>query len=217
MSALPRQRRVVPDEFMPLYAEYIEMVAAYRAPLLRFIESYGASGSMADVDSGLGTIVPALRAIQLAKASVAIESTLTVARSLGKALPTDVAVVHAEPSVLPVRSGSLSFVVSCDALRWWTDPVPVLRETIRVVAKGGHVFVHDLCRDAPRGIVEMVAMHLWSRPVPGSRRLVEWFLDSFRRAYTCEEVRRVAAHMQPNLVEVHCLTAMTLTLHITKA
>jgi SAM-dependent methyltransferase len=216
MSTIPRQQRVVADELMPLYAEYIETVGAYRAPLLSFIESCAAHGDMAEVESGLGTIVPALRAIGLAKACCVIESAFTMARPVASALPADVAVLRAEPSTLPLRSDSLSFVVSCDALRWWTDPVRVLREAIRVVAQGGQVFVHDLRRDAPRGIVEMVAMHLWSRPVPGSRRLVEWFLDSCRRAYTCDQVAHIAAQLRPCLVEVHCLTAMTLTLHIIK-
>lgn len=96
-------------------------------------------GSLLEIGCGVGAELeiiaerwPGVRLVGIDRAA----SSLEAARDR---LPDPIGLVRGDASALPFRAGSFDRVVTIWMLEHTADPVPVLREALRVVAPGGFV------------------------------------------------------------------------------
>lgn len=84
---------------------------------------------------------------------------------------------------LPFPSDSFDIVVCKDTLHHFSDPKKAMREMLRVVKKGGMVYVQDLRRDVP--------WYLLKRVVSRNNVMEKLIYYSTRAAYTKEEIGKM--------------------------
>lgn len=80
------------------------------------------------------------------------------ANFLHEGLPGRVALVQGDVHRLPLRNGSLDFVISRSTLHHWADPIAALLEIRRVLSPGGVALIHEIRRDP-----DPAAMQLFNR------------------------------------------------------
>ena len=88
---------------------------------------------------------------------------------------------------LPFPDRTFDLVVSNSLMHHLPDPVPVLDEIARVLARGGALFIRDLRRPSPRLIEAHIREH--GRFYKGT--MLRLFADSVRAAFTESEMRKV--------------------------
>ena len=121
------------------------------------------------------------------------KSFVRIARENAKKAGVAVDVRQGNAAAMPFAEASLDFVVSTAAFKNFSDPVGVLNEVHRVLKAGGQASIFDLRRDATLEDIdaEIRQMHLsaWNS------LLTRWIFrfGLLRRAYTCEELERMAA------------------------
>lgn len=90
---------------------------------------------------------------------------------------------------LPFDDGSFALVISNSIVHHIPEPLPVLREALRVLGPGGLLFVRDLLRPADDATVR----HLVATYAAGcDERQRQLFDDSLRAALSLEEIREIA-------------------------
>lgn len=93
---------------------------------------------------------------------------------------------HLDAKDLPYSSGSFDWVISNSIVHHIPDPLPCVREMIRVLVPGGLLFVRDLLRPAD----QTTLTHLVQTYAAGANaHQQQMFDDSLHAALTLEEVR----------------------------
>ncbi len=93
---------------------------------------------------------------------------------------------HLDAKDLPYSSGSFDWVISNSIVHHIPDPLPCLREMVRVVAPGGLLFVRDLLRPVDLATLQ----HLVQTHAAGANaHQQQMFDDSLHAALTLDEVR----------------------------
>jgi ubiquinone/menaquinone biosynthesis C-methylase UbiE len=94
-----------------------------------------------------------------------------------------------DAKALPYADDQFGLVISNSIVHHIPDPLPVLREAMRVLAPGGLLFVRDLLRPADDATVNhLVATYA----ADCDERQRQLFDDSLRAALSLEEIRRMA-------------------------
>ena len=93
---------------------------------------------------------------------------------------------HLDAKNLPYSTGSFDWVISNSIVHHIPDPLPCLREMVRVVAPGGLLFVRDLLRPVDLATLQ----HLVRTYAAGANaHQQQMFNDSLHAALTLDEVR----------------------------
>ncbi len=93
---------------------------------------------------------------------------------------------HLDAKNLPYSSGSFDWVISNSIVHHIPDPLPCVREMIRVLAPGGLLFVRDLLRPAD---LETLQHFVQTYAAGANAHQQQMFDDSLHAALTLEEVR----------------------------
>jgi ubiquinone/menaquinone biosynthesis C-methylase UbiE len=105
-------------------------------------------------------------------------------RSAG--LSAQVALQLARATALPLRDACATVVVSNSLIHHLPDPAPAFRDIVRIVSRGGFLFIRDLFRpESPAEIDHLVDTYA-AGATPHQRQLLA---DSLRAALTLDEVR----------------------------
>lgn len=150
--------------------------------------------SVLDVGAGCGDIAVklALKRPDLRIVAVDLSDPMLVsARQLVKeaGVQRRVRVRKANSRRLPFRSRSFDLVVSNSLLHHLPDPAPSFDEWVRVLARGGGIFLRDLRRPSPARMAAHIRRH--ARPYRGRMRRL--FADSVRASFKVSEVREMVA------------------------
>jgi ubiquinone/menaquinone biosynthesis C-methylase UbiE len=95
---------------------------------------------------------------------------------------------HLDAKDLPYASGTFDWVISNSIVHHIPDPLPCLREMIRVLAPGGLLFVRDLLRPSDLATLK----HLVQTYAAGANaHQQQMFDDSLHAALTLDEVREL--------------------------
>lgn len=123
------------------------------------VGQYCRSGSILDVGTGPGWILPALRQSQPELQLVGVDispAMVATARNnmqaVGYDREIDLGVAAAE--ALPFADGQFDAVVSTGSLHHWKAPLVALNEVHRVLKTGGYALVYDLVRRLPPDVAE---------------------------------------------------------------
>lgn len=87
---------------------------------------------------------------------------------------------------LPFPEGYVDLIVSHGSLHHWDDPIKVFNEVHRVLKSSGTIFITDLRRDAPKGLIKSRISqinHMLGQP--------EGFINSINAAYTLMEIKNI--------------------------
>jgi ubiquinone/menaquinone biosynthesis C-methylase UbiE len=100
---------------------------------------------------------------------------------------------------LPYAAGAFAAVISNSIVHHIPEPRLVLAEMVRVVRKGGGLFVRDLLRPADElGVRQLVATYAGDANAHQQRM----FADSLRAALTLEEIRGLVSSLNSDPAEV---------------
>ncbi|MCX8037677.1 MAG: methyltransferase domain-containing protein [Candidatus Sumerlaeia bacterium] len=154
-------------------------------------------GRVLDIGCGPGWVVrflaghfPAMRFVGVDASPVMLAVARRGLREDG--LDGRVSFVVADGQCLPFHDATFDAVISGATLHHINDPVALLNEVDRVLTRDGHIIISDLNRALPRVLWPMVVAADWferlCRPA-AVRRLPEGFINSYRAAYTPEEIR----------------------------
>jgi ubiquinone/menaquinone biosynthesis C-methylase UbiE len=204
-----------------LYAQYVREYQEYRLPLIEGIARNVEGGTGVELESGLGMLTTAALQQHSEVCVIGIESNQILFPRMLRAVHElgcdhQYQLIKGDPYHLPFNDNSVAFATSTDAVRNWRDPVQVLREIYRIVRKGGHIYIHDLRRDAPKGILQMVLLQWKSRQLTHGRWFLEHFVYQWKKAYTKKRFEQLAIDAHWPLYEIIEQTAMTQTLHSIK-
>lgn len=94
-----------------------------------------------------------------------------------------------DAKALPYADGQFALVISNSIVHHIPEPLPVLREALRVLAPGGLLFVRDLFRPADDATVNHLVATYAASCDDRQRQL---FDDSLRAALSLEEIRELA-------------------------
>jgi ubiquinone/menaquinone biosynthesis C-methylase UbiE len=165
---------------------------ALRRMVVRELEQYAPSGTLADVGSGPGYLLADLaRAYPDLKLIGIDSSTDMVAVAQRNAqyegLADRLEFRAGDANRLPLDDASVDFVVSSLSLHHWTAPGAVLREIHRVLKPGGQLLIFDTRRD-PRRIFYWATLFARQFIVPGAIREIDEPTGSILASYTPVEV-----------------------------
>lgn len=85
------------------------------------------------------------------------------------------------------KKNSFDLVVCKDTFHHFSKPVKVLKEMLRIVKKGGHIYIIDLKRDCPKKIVLQTIQEVAERNVNHSIQ----YYDSIKAAHTISEMKKL--------------------------
>jgi len=180
------------------YRLYLDEFREYRSNWYQRIAEHYSGGTLLEVDAGLAELGTHLARLNPALGLVALEARPEfldeAAKNEAKSGLGKCRWIQGEPAPLPFGQDSFSGVVSSGALRNWGDPGLVIQEMLRVTVQGGHVFILDLRRDLNEWIAELVIRDWQSRGSPMAQWFLEYFINSWRTAYTKEEVQGILAN-----------------------
>jgi ubiquinone/menaquinone biosynthesis C-methylase UbiE len=115
-------------------------------------------------------------------------------------LAARITLVKEDAKALTFPDATFTAVVSNTILHHIPDPGPAFREMVRVLKKGGVLFLRDLLRPETDGALEaLVEMHGGAPPNPSPEaveahaRQVDLFRASLHASFTAEEVRALVA------------------------
>jgi ubiquinone/menaquinone biosynthesis C-methylase UbiE len=105
----------------------------------------------------------------------------------------EVDVRHGNAAQMPLPDASFDFVVCMAAFKNFTDPVGAMNEMHRVLKRGGQASILDLRKDATREEIDAEVRKMQLSPV--NTYLTRWTFQFMlvKRAYTREELERMAA------------------------
>jgi ubiquinone/menaquinone biosynthesis C-methylase UbiE len=98
----------------------------------------------------------------------------------------------ADAKSLPFKDGSFSVVVSNSVLHHLAEPIVAFREMLRVVRRGGVLFVRDLIRPADEATRQRLVETYAANANPHQRAL---FAASLHAALTLDEVRSMVSQL----------------------
>ncbi len=104
------------------------------------------------------------------------------------AVPGSIELVRADVTKLPFEPTSFDYVVSNSLIHHLADPLPCLREALRVLKPGGCLFMRDLFRPATAEEVEALVEQHAADQSPGQRQLLR---QSLHAALTVPEMREL--------------------------
>jgi ubiquinone/menaquinone biosynthesis C-methylase UbiE len=93
---------------------------------------------------------------------------------------------HLDAKNLPYSSGTFDWVISNSIVHHIPDPLPCLREMVRVLAPGGLLFVRDLLRPADLATLKQLVQIYAAGASPHQQQMLD---DSLHAALTMDEVR----------------------------
>lgn len=160
------------------------------------------------LDLGTGTAqIPVLLCQQCATARVLAVDLSTHMLDLARInveisnLTDRVMLDRVDAKTLPYEDGRFVAVMSNSLIHHISDPLPVLLEMKRVVARGGLIIVRDLMRPRDEEELQSLAQRYAGNESPRARTL---FADSLRAALNLTEVRSLVAQIgfDPDSVRV---------------
>jgi ubiquinone/menaquinone biosynthesis C-methylase UbiE len=143
---------------------------------------------------------PGYLAIELARRGYAVTA-LDISRSFVRITRENavragvvVDIRHGNASQMPFADRAFDFIVCMAAFKNFTDPIGAINEMHRVLKPGGQASVFDLRKDATRDEIdnEVRSLHLSRVNTYLTRWTFQFML--LKRAYTREQLLRMAAH-----------------------
>jgi len=122
-------------------------------------------------------------------------------RSAG--LGARVALQLARATALPFRDASAPVVVSNSLIHHLPDPTPAFRDFVRIVSRGGILFIRDLFRPESTAEIDRLVDTYAAGATAHQRQLLA---DSLRAALTVEEVREAIRGLPFAQVELAATT-----------
>jgi ubiquinone/menaquinone biosynthesis C-methylase UbiE len=166
-----------------------------RAFVADFLAFWPASGVVLDVGTGTAQIP-----IELCRQNLDVhvlgvdlaEHMLAVGRQNvhNAALDRRIELRRLDAKRLPLETGSVQAVISNSIVHHIPEPSAVLAEMVRVVARGGAIFVRDLLRpDSAAAVKHLVQCYAGD----ANAHQQQMFEDSLRAALTLNEIRTLVA------------------------
>jgi ubiquinone/menaquinone biosynthesis C-methylase UbiE len=168
---------------MPQFRELATKIASMTLPNAEVLEIAPGPGFLAIEMARRGLRV---RAVEISKTFVEI------GRRNARAEGVDVRFQQGNAAELPVKDGSVNFVVCRAAFKNFTEPVKALAEMKRVLVPGGIALIIDMRRDVNLDELRQYVHNL------GVNMVNRWFMMLvfrfmlIRRAYPIDEIRRMA-------------------------
>lgn len=143
-------------------------------------------GFAVDLGCGPGGLVRELAVRLPGYLVIGLDISFSMARLAKERTATEnAAFVVADVHHLPLRPGSITLIVSHGALHHWRQIQLALSEAKMALAEDGSIYLSDLKRDTPEGLVAAIASQL-------NERQARAFLNSVKAAYTIDELAQLA-------------------------
>jgi ubiquinone/menaquinone biosynthesis C-methylase UbiE len=169
--------------------------AVNRVFVADFLSVWNGAGPVLDVGTGTAQIPIALcrehadvrvTAIDLASHMLELGTKNVMKAGLAQRITLE----RRDAKQMPYESGSFGAVISNSIIHHIPEPAGVVAEMVRVVKKGGTIFVRDLLRPAEDADVrKLVAMYASD----ANAHQQQMFDDSLRAALTLDEIRKLVA------------------------
>lgn len=219
--------RIPETEAMPsgsnasLYNDYLRARRGYKEDFCNLVVSKCARGNVLEVTSGWG-----YTGIDITKRSGQISlhiladndeiARLAENNAHEEEIFSHVEITQGSKYSIPYPDNYFDAVVSTNVLHTWQSPERIIREMYRVARAGGHLFINDLRRDAEETIAEYMIREMKEDKTHFGQYSLSKFIQSWRAAYTIDEIRAMIENVGITWVEIEEDGAMTCTVIITK-
>jgi len=143
---MQRSSRVDYDAIAELYDSTPHREKSVDPELIAFLAGRGPAASLTLLDIACGTGNQQIANQRLAPDArfVGLDGSLGMLRQARRKMP-DIAWVHGDSAALPFESGSFDFISCQYAFHHFRDKAGMLRETFRVLRRGGRFALYNLC------------------------------------------------------------------------
>jgi ubiquinone/menaquinone biosynthesis C-methylase UbiE len=172
------------------------MFRLMRRVIMAELKKCSVRGIIVDIGCGPGYIIreissafPGQRIIGLDISPSMVQIAVANLSSTG-----NVELLQADAEKVPLRDGSVDFVISTGSLHHWRDCDAVLSEIYRILRPGGELLLLDLRRDIPRVIYYLVSF-AQRFMMPDGVRESNGAVGSIWASYTPGEITGIAARI----------------------